>query len=343
MVCSHILANSSGDVNLPCYYPNACKRWKVPHSDGKRPLVFRSQYKEFKDAIRNGDLVDFVIPCGQCTGCRLERARQWAMRCTHAASLHDRNCFITLTYDDDHLPADKSISTDEMQRFWKRLRERTKVKNLKYFAAGEYGEKRGRPHYHACVFGFDFSDKKYAYKSQSGEDLYSSELLSSVWGNGRCDIGAVTFESACYVARYTLSKRYGPDAEAYYARLGIEPERAWMSKGIGKEWFEKFQGDCYPKDYLTLRGVQQRPPIYYDRLLTKNDPVLMQEIKDRRERDAKLNISKINLDMRDILVTREVLDVDWKSTKLMSGYIQKPVAEIVHEASMRVGRVDNER
>lgn len=62
------------------------------------------------------------LPCGQCIGCRLDRSRQWAMRCVHEASLHDDNCFITLTYNDENIPFDASLRHRDYQLFMKRLR-----------------------------------------------------------------------------------------------------------------------------------------------------------------------------------------------------------------------------
>jgi len=45
-----------------------------------------------------------ALPCGQCTGCLLERSRQWAVRLMKEFKLHDETCFLTLTYDDAHVP-----------------------------------------------------------------------------------------------------------------------------------------------------------------------------------------------------------------------------------------------
>ena len=147
------------------------------------------------------------LPCGQCIGCRLERSRQWAMRCLHEAQLHENNCFITLTYDDAHLPGDRSLHYSDFQKFLKRFRKSLGGAKIRYYMAGEYGEKFGRPHWHACIFGYDFHDKKLFKRTAAGSLIYTSEHLKKLWPFGHSSIGDVTFESAAYVARYIIPTR----------------------------------------------------------------------------------------------------------------------------------------
>jgi hypothetical protein len=217
------------------------------------------------------------LPCGKCIGCRLERSRQWAIRCVHEAKLHDQNCSITLTYDDEHLPADGSINTRDYQLFFKRLRKRG-IK-FRYFICGEYGENLGRPHYHACIFGFDFPDKKLFKTSKTGHRLYISEVLTETWNMGHALIGDLTFESAAYVARYITKKINGDDADEHYQ--GKKPEFITMSRrpGIGKGFFEKYKDDIFPNDFVVLNGKKMLPPKFYE---TIHDPFEMDDIKERR-------------------------------------------------------------
>ena len=116
---------------MPCYSPIKGYRSKVLSPNGKRTIVFKP----------NLGFVDLpvLVPCGQCCGCRLERSRQWAIRCTHEASLHENNCFITLTFNDDNLPSDKSLDVRHFQLFMKRLRKQF-GSNIRYYHCGEYGE-----------------------------------------------------------------------------------------------------------------------------------------------------------------------------------------------------------
>jgi len=86
---------------MPCYYPIKGYKSKKREPSGKRKIVFYAHQ----------GLVDMpvTIPCGRCVGCRLERSRQWAMRCMHEASLHEENIFITLTYNPENLPEGNTL------------------------------------------------------------------------------------------------------------------------------------------------------------------------------------------------------------------------------------------
>ena len=139
------------------------------------------------------------IPCGQCIGCRIERSRQWAIRCYHEASLHAENSFVTLTYNDTNLPANNCVSVRELQLFMKRLRKRFGA-GIRFYGCGEYGDLTGRPHYHICLFNFSPPDLT-LYKITNDQRLYSSKSLDTIWGKGYTLTGDVTFQSAAYVAR----------------------------------------------------------------------------------------------------------------------------------------------
>jgi len=221
------------------------------------------------------------IPCGQCIGCRLDKARHWATRCVHEAQMYEENCFITLTYNNKHLPTDKSIHKNEYQQFMKNLRKKTKA-GIRFMACGEYGEDMGRPHYHACLFNYDFPDKQFWQFSKDGiTPLYRSKILESIWKKGFSTIGEVTVESAGYVARYITKKITGKPAQKHYQNK--IPEFALQSIGIGKTWIEKYYTDVYPKDYFTINGKKYKPSRYYDTYLEKRDPILYKKIKIHRK------------------------------------------------------------
>lgn len=239
------------------------------------------------------------VPCGRCRGCRLDYSRQWAIRCTHEAQLYEDNCFITLTFNDENLPEDKSIRKEHLQKFFKRLRKRG-IK-FRYFACGEYGETNQRPHYHAVIFGFDFPDKVIHAKN-NGHVLYRSKLLEDTWTFGYSLIGQCTFDTCAYVARYVMKKRKGePDDvdpttgksnREYYLRADeetgemfeVEPEFCLMSRrpGIGKDWYEKFKKDTQ-KDYITVSGGKKVGlPKYYDSILEQEDALELLNRKRKR-------------------------------------------------------------
>ena len=270
---------------MPCYYPLQGYLSRSLNKSGKRSVVFNHR-EGFID-------LPVKVPCGQCIGCRLERSRQWAVRCVHEASLYDENCFITLTYDNEHLDKNGSLVKADFQKFMKRLRKRF-GSGVRYYHCGEYGEVNMRPHHHACLFNFNFGDRvplDLSYSSNDLPALYVSNDLAELWPFGIHTIGDVTFESAAYVARYVMKKITGERADSHYN--GRLPEYTTMSRrpGIGRQWFDKFKGDCYPSDELVIRGgVVSKPPRYYDELYFGEDSKTMNLIKGRRLKCAKSNI-----------------------------------------------------
>ena len=264
---------------MPCYKP--LKGWysRIRNESGKRSIVFKAS-QGYNDR-------PVSVPCGQCVGCRLERSRQWAMRCLNEASLYDCNCFITLTFSAECL-VDNSLHKEDFQKLMKRLRKRY-GSGVRYFHCGEYGEKFQRPHHHACLFNFDFPDKE-LWTVRNGVRLYRSESLEKLWPFGFCTIGDVTFESAAYVARYIMKKVTGEKADDHYN--GRVREYITMSRrpGIGRAWIEQFKSDVYPSDAVVVRGdVICKPPKYYDSLYELDEPKKMDILKRDRICTAKDN------------------------------------------------------
>jgi len=215
----------------------------------------------------------------------------------HESKLHSENSFITLTYDDDHVPADMSLDYSVFQLFMKRLRFKFRDRRIRFYMCGEYGEDFSRPHFHACLFGIDFPDKFAIRAPASGAKLFRSPLLESLWPYGFSSVGEVTFESAAYCARYIMKKITGDAAESHYTSLDLStgeiisrtPEFCHMSlkPGIGSGWYYRFKSDFFPRDYTIVRNRKVRPPKYYDRLLRKDDPDAFEAILFKRELDAR--------------------------------------------------------
>ncbi len=260
-----------------------------------RPLVgFRDPTGGFVFARHKSIGLEMRVPCGRCIGCKLERSRQWAVRCMHEASLYDDNCFLTLTYKDERVPRFGSLSMDDWQKFWKRLRRRFVGSRIRFFGCGEYGDHTGRPHYHACVFGFDFVDKV-PWRVTNGHESWRSVSLEQVWPHGHAELGSVNFDSAAYVARYCTKKITGDAAADHYAAVDVEtgelgsrlPEFSTMSRrpGIGAGWFEKFADDVYPSDEVIVRGSVAKPPRFYDQLLARTSPEVAASVQAERRRN----------------------------------------------------------
>ena len=237
------------------------------------------------------------LACGQCTGCKLERSRQWAIRCVHEASLWSNNTFITLTYDDRNLPPNGSLNLPDFQDFMKRLRFYNPKKTIRYYHCGEYGERFGRPHYHAILFNHDFDDKIFE-EYNNGLPVYQSKTLTDIWGLGRTQVGSVTFQSAAYVARYIMKKINGEQALQWYENFdpdtgeqlaNLKPEYTTMSlkNGLGLEWLRKYASDVYPGDFVVINGKKMRPPKYYDRSYELTNPKDFAQIKAARKEAGK--------------------------------------------------------
>lgn len=284
---------------MACYHPVSA--WQ--RLDGK--VVF----------VELGDIRRALfLPCGQCIGCRLERSRQWAIRCLHEASLHDANCFVTLTYDDDHLPSFGSLEYRDFQLFIKRVRARFCRARVRYYMCGEYGDTSSRPHYHACLFGFQFPDLRRLYRSTGGTPIYSSKFLEELWPLGHSSVGEVTFESAAYVARYVMKKITGQRARDHYAVVDKStgevfwrcPEFNHMSlkPGIGASWISRFRGDVFPEGEVVVRGRKCRPPRYYEKFFESWDPDGYEMLKFGRELEARARAAD-NTDAR-LLVREQV-------------------------------------
>jgi len=267
---------------MPCYGPLNAYYSAELNPSGKRSLVFDERKAHSGIPVR--------IPCGQCIGCRLERSRQWAMRCMHEKRLHDMSSFVTLTYEDDCLPEDGGLKVRDLQLFMKRLRK-VAGDGLRFYACGEYGENYGRPHYHVLLLNYDFDDKLKYSRAKRGEVLYRSELLDRLWPFGLCVVGDVSFDSCAYVARYLLKKVTGKDADAHYTTVdrhgvvhSLQPEFTVMSRrpGIGTGWFEQFGKQAYEFDSVIVNGREVRPPKFYDGKYELVDSAKLERIKRKR-------------------------------------------------------------
>ena len=279
---------------MACYHPLHVFQQVAPAASGKRPLSFN-----VAKCSGNPSYVPVTIPCGQCSGCRFERSRQWAVRCMHEASLHQSNCVITLTYAPENLPSGGSLTKRHVQLFLKRLRKKFPGTSLSYYYCGEYGARFARPHYHICLFGLDFTDRVFFQRTKIGTLLYRSATLESLWIYGFSTVGDLTFNSAAYVARYIMKKIFGPKAIDHYNLIDyttgevIEsklPEYTNMSlkPAIGKGWITLYMDSVYRIDGVIVKGVKSKPPKYYDGMFELFYPEDFIKIKAKRKEAAEL-------------------------------------------------------
>lgn len=287
---------------MPCNAPLKGWRSKTFNPSGKRGIVFNPALGYTDQPID--------VPCGQCILCRLDKSRQWAIRMLDEGRLYKENCFITLTYADEHLPENANLNLDDFQKFMKRLRKYYEPRKIRFFHCGEYGanvpEKPkhlkqygisplGRPHYHAILFNLDFRDK-ILLEEKNGYSLYYSPTLQTIWPLGFNTVAELSADTAMYTARYVTKKINGDKAEDHYKRLypdtglivDVEPEYTTMSRkpGLGSDYYAKYKNDMYPKDFVTEKGKKYRIPTYYDKKLEVDDEKLFNLIKQKRRQAA---------------------------------------------------------
>lgn len=297
---------------MPCYHP--LKAFHIGLTDNGKNKLKIVPYKvdhlekigdkwlycdtEFRSSNCEKSYFEYdVIPCGQCIGCRLEYSRQWAIRCMIEANSHPHNWWLTLTYDDEHLPTadhinDKtgeiwishSLIKSDVQRFIKNLRN--SGKSFRYFGCGEYGEKTARPHYHLLIFSDDIILKDLVFYKRSGDfPLYTSDTISDFWrvpdppGRKSKDwhperigyviVSQVTFDTCAYTSRYVCKKLFGQKKE-WYADYGLCPPFSLQSlkPAIARQFFDR--GGFLPDSKLVLsdfNGYKSvKLPKYYERL-----------------------------------------------------------------------------
>lgn len=312
---------------MSCYHPNNAVILGVD-ADGKKKLRFLGQDVSATLLYPGKEVIQ--VPCGQCIGCRIDRSRQWANRCLLELEYHDSAYFVTLTYDDEHVP--KSYYADpatgeahtsltlckrDFQLWMKRLRKKFSDDKIRFFACGEYGGETKRPHYHAIIFGLHLDDcikYKTVKEGDSYYTYYNSVSIQSTWPNGFVVVGEVTWESCAYVARYVTKKLTGPQA-SFYKTFNLEPEFSDMSRrpGIARQYFDDHGKEIYDHAYINVTtpkgGKKFRPPRYYDRLFDIENPGVLDDLKERRKRNAQsimeAKMKRTNLSPLEILKAEE--------------------------------------
>lgn len=284
----------------------------------------------------NESLDDWIlIPCGQCVECRLQRSRQWADRCMLEMQYHTENYFVTLTYDDAHLPTVDKVDQDtgevlpvatlikkDLSDFIKRVRRYQEydgfTQPIRFYGCGEYGSQTMRPHFHVILFGLHLPKDGFRLYRQNfnGDCLYNHDFLDRCWRYGYSVVGEVTWQSCAYVARYIMKKQLGKGAEDFYSQRGIAPEFTLMSRrpGIARQYYEDHKDELFNFDFVSVPTNQGSkriyPPRYYEKLFDVDYPSdLVQDRKDKRKEAAiqatDIELSKTSLNYLDYLAVKE--------------------------------------
>lgn len=306
-------------------------------SDGARSwcsledLRSRRRYKSYMDSFAVHR--EIYLPCGKCHGCRLVNVRQWSLRMMHQARYSAPNWFITLTYDDKHMPQFGNLQYDHLSKFFKRCRRdfQTPEKPFKYFAVGEYGDRTLRPHYHYAAFDFKISDLR-PFKQTKNGWYFTSELLREKWPYGHHIVAPLTWNTACYVAGYVTKKMHGDDIrkipqpyEVVRELLdeGLDPsdyiehytiQRAFQSHGLGVPFYRDHWREIWDLDGCLFKGKYMvQPPRYYYKMLQRDNPDLAEDVAYRRQQrylDRPALDEKLD---RELLYALQVKDLEMQT------------------------------
>lgn len=272
---------------MSCFRPVSVPAYEGTLKDGSKGYVMCFDRRLLLDRPRGTPVVTLKVPCGKCIGCKVNKAREWALRMSCENELHSQSCFLTLTYDDDHLPLGRTLVKSDLQKFLKRLRFRFPNQSIRYFACGEYGSNFNRPHYHLVLFGFTPPDLS-CLPSSAGSRLFSSEIISSLWPFGFNSVGSVSFGSCLYVASYVVKKvldDFNPD--------GRVPPFIVMSRrpGIGSDWLNFYKDDL-SQGFLCQNSFKFSIPKYFKKRLAKIDEKMYSSICEQNINYAKLKESR---------------------------------------------------
>lgn len=290
---------------------------------------------KYEDLMYNPKVM--LIPCGQCIGCRIRQREDWTTRIELEAKDYpkDEVWFITLTYDEDHVPGmilktgeimrkvqytwkpgekrPESVQIllyEDIQKFLKRLRKAYRGK-LRYFVAGEYGEQTARPHYHMILYGWKPTDLENLYKIHHN-GYYNSKWLANLWGMGQIQIAQAVPETYRYVAGYVTKKMYeidGKKANQYY-ELGQTKPFACMSlkPGLGDHYYQEHKAEIWKQGYIQCtNGKRAQIPMYYEKQMEAENPERLWRIKQNRQKNA-MEQKKLQLEGQDyktVLETKE--------------------------------------
>lgn len=318
---------------MACYEPNIIHVRKIPGQkakilrfiNSKGPNfpgyeIFDKENEFYKEVGADKEYIR--IPCGDCIGCQEKYSKEWAVRCMLEAQRYPENYFITLTYDEFHLPMEGELVNpktgeifeddgtwltgtlipEHMKKFIKDIRAYWKYHykhdGIRFFACGEYGGQSQRPHYHLIMFNLPLKakDLKVYKANKDGTILYTHPIIEKIWGKGFITIAQVNWDTCAYTARYVMKKMKGkiPIEESF--RSGKIPEFIRMSRmpGIASDYFDENAKAIFENDEIVINGHKEKiqpvkPPRYFDK---KYDIIYhdhMEQIKKTRKRIANEN------------------------------------------------------
>lgn len=286
---------------MSCFH--TIRAWKL--GDGSISFTIPKNY--------NSEVMELQIPCGKCIGCKLDHANDWATRCWCEMQSWENNCFITLTYNDENLPANGYLVKKDLQDFMKRLRyyyegdqewtnpiSGKKEYPIRFLACGEYGPNgTHRPHYHILIFNWKPKDKLKFYKeNHNGDRLLISQKITEIWGKGFTTVGDLNYKSACYVSRYCTKKLFKGAKHEILKKVEIQPEFILMSRngGIGIKYWDKYQEAILQREGILIKTkdkVKNRQiPKYFEKKYKEKNEKKYEKYKEKKIKKGRENMRK---------------------------------------------------
>lgn len=308
-------------------------------------------YEEFikKEKIENslGNNYTYVkIPCKQCEGCAMDYAKEWTTRLLcETKSWEEKNAqswFLTLTYDDEHLPKydyiydqetdltywddgtwNSYLKKEDSIKFIRALRDKWRNDynhdGIRFFTAGEYGSKSQRAHFHIIIFNLPIKlENLKIHRVQNGEVLYTCDEIAKIWGKGFITLGTVNERSASYVAQYSLKKVKGKYAKQYYLQKGQTPEFVNMSlkPGIGRDYYDEYSEKIWEEAKILINKYLTKPPSYFEKIYEEEDPEAYKKLKKQRKTKAEEKEKQMMLNSSNTLKEQYKINVENKLDKM---------------------------
>lgn len=218
---------------------------------------------------------EIPVPCGKCPTCLARRASAWSFRLMKEGRNAHSSHFVTLTYNTDYVPISPNgfmtLRRSDVQKFMKRLRKWTPDVKIKYYAAGEYGTKNWRPHYHLILFN---SEPEHIVRAWMTDKDNKGNPLPKPVPLGDVHFGTVTGASIGYTLKYMTK----PGRIPMHQNDDREPEKSLMSKGLGMEYLTPqmiawHKADLENRMYMVIEGGKKisMPRYYKDKIYTDEE------------------------------------------------------------------------
>ena len=251
-----------------------------------------------------------LVPCGKCSECLNARSKMYALRCLMEARMHDDVCSLILTYDNQHL-GNNQLNYDHVVSFFKRLRRYVQYhygkQQLKFFVCGEYGERKGRMHWHMLVFGWKPDPDKERFVPYSGgknntDIRYKSLKLQQLWRQGYVDVTDFDDTHAFYIARY-VQKKFVKGSDLDSTIRQPMREKKYCSPGLGNEYFFKHMKTFLREGKIEVSGhIYPIPRCFKDLMkkLVSDDEEFQTDYYDSLRKRPDIDLSLVSKFLRNL-------------------------------------------